>query len=85
MSIKELRDKRYKAVPRLVFRPCYSDSTGPYRVENQLRVLLNYSEQIALFTITDFNFMALFFVYKVIYNKINNNDNISIMNGFVAA
>ena len=29
--------------------------------------------------------MALFFVYKVIYNKINNNDNISIMNGFVAA
>ena len=46
--------------------------------------LLNYSEQIALYIIIDFNFMALFFAYKLFYNKKNNNAKIRIMNGFVA-
>ena len=46
--------------------------------------LLNYSEQITLYIIIDFNFMALFFAYKLFYNKKNNNGKIRIMNGFVA-
>ena len=47
-------------------------------------ILLNYSEQIALYIIIDFNSMALFFAYKLFYNKKNNNAKIRIMNGFVA-
>lgn len=47
-------------------------------------ILLNYSEQIALYINIDFNFMALFFAYKLFYNKKNNNAKIRIMNGFVA-
>ena len=47
-------------------------------------ILLNHSEQIAFYTIIDFDFMALFEL-RTIYNKINNNDEIRIMNGFVAA
>ena len=49
-------------------------------------ILLNYSEQIALYIIIDFNFMAVFFAYKLFYNKKNNNAKlkIRIMNGFVA-
>ena len=48
-------------------------------------ILFNYLEQIPLYTIIDFNFMALFFAYELFYNDINNNDKIRIMNGFVAA
>ena len=48
-------------------------------------ILLNYSEHIPLYTIIDFNFMALFFAYELFYNNINNNDKLRIMNGFVAA
>ena len=47
-------------------------------------VLLNYSEQIALRTITDSNFKA-FFCLRTIYNNINNNDKIRIMNGYLTA
>ena len=47
-------------------------------------VLLNYSEQTALHTITDPNFKALFCV-QTIYNNKNNNDKIRIMSGFLAA
>ena len=46
-------------------------------------ILVNYSEGIALCTII--NFMALFFCLRTIYSKVNNNDKIRIMNGFVAA
>ena len=49
-------------------------------------ILLSYSEQIALYIIFYFNFMAVFFAYKLFYNKKNNNAKlkIRIMNGFVA-
>ena len=47
-------------------------------------ILLNYSEQITAHTIIDFNFIA-FFGLQTIYNKINNNDAIRVMNGFVVA
>ena len=45
-------------------------------------ILLNYSEQIALYIIIDFNCMALFFAYKLFYNKKNNNAKIRIMNAW---
>ena len=48
-------------------------------------ILSNYSEQIPLYAIIDFNFMALFFVYELFYKNINNHDEKRIMNGFVAA
>ena len=53
-------------------------------IEELSFILLNYSAQIALYIINDFNFMALFFAYKLFYNKKNNNAKIRIMNGFVA-
>ena len=45
-------------------------------------ILLNYSEQIALYTHIHFNFMAFFFAYELFNNKVNSNDKIRIMNGF---
>ena len=36
-------------------------------------ILLNYSKQIPLYTIIDFNFMALFFAYELFYNNIHND------------
>ena len=47
-------------------------------------VFLTYSEQIALYTIIDFNSWHIFCI-RTIYNKINKNDKIRIINGFVAA
>ena len=44
--------------------------------------LLNYSEQIASYTLIHFNFMAFFFAYELFNNKVNTNDKIRIMNGF---
>ena len=45
-------------------------------------ILLNYSEQIASYTLIHFNFMAFFFAYELFNNKVNTNDKIRIMNGF---
>ena len=45
-------------------------------------ILLNYSEQIASYTLIHFNFMAFFFAYELFNNKVNSNDKIRIMNGF---
>ena len=45
-------------------------------------ILLNYSEQIALYTHIHFNFMAFFFAYELFNTKVNSNDKIRIMNGF---
>ena len=51
-------------------------------IEERPFMLLNYSEQIALYTHIHFNFMAFFFAYKLFNNKVNSNDKIRIMNGF---
>ena len=48
-------------------------------------ILLNYSEQIAIYTHIHFNFMTFFFAYELFNNKVNNNDKIRIMNGFGTA
>ena len=38
---------------------------------------------MTLYTITDFNFIAPF-CQRTIFNKINNNNKVTITNGFVA-
>ena len=48
-------------------------------------ILLNYSEQIALYPHVHFNSMAFFFAYELFNNNVNNNDKIRIMNGFGTA
>ena len=45
-------------------------------------ILLNYSKQIASYTLIHFNFVAFFFAYELFNNKVNTNDKIRIMNGF---
>ena len=48
-------------------------------------ILLNYSEQIALYPHVHFTSMAFFFAYELFNNNVNNNDKIRIMNGFGTA